>query len=173
MHVSSRILFVLGFHLPWDSMVTSVCRKPFPSRFSAVSIHNGPLHQLDLPFIGPWTWIRQVHSTRPVGLYFHPLQLLLSLGISLLHIKQCGFALDERPLGSLTPTLSTSPLFPVENMRKKQIIYNIDLSTYDGHKDCAKKKKKKSSGNTIKRSFFTLHLVFKSNLFSLSRHQLQ
>ena len=40
-----------------------------------MSIHNGPLHKLGIPFIGPWTWIRQAHSTRPVGLYFHPLQL--------------------------------------------------------------------------------------------------
>ena len=44
-----------------------------------MSIHNGPLHKLDLPFIGPWTWIRQAHSTRPVGLYFYPLQLPLHL----------------------------------------------------------------------------------------------
>ena len=52
-----------------------MCRKSFPSRFSTVSIHNGPLHELGLPFIGPWTWIRQAHFTRPVRLYFYLLQL--------------------------------------------------------------------------------------------------
>ena len=51
-----------------------MCRKSFPSRFSAVSIHNGPLYELGLPFIGPWTWIRQAHFTRLVGLYFYSLQ---------------------------------------------------------------------------------------------------
>ena len=60
---------------------------------------------------------------------------------------------------------------------KKIYIYiymyiNIDMSTYNRHMDCAKKKKK-CSGHTIRRIFFTLHLVFKSHLFSLSRHQLQ
>ena len=39
-----------------------------------VFIHNGPLHELGLPFIGPWTWIRQAHLTGPIGLHFYPLQ---------------------------------------------------------------------------------------------------
>ena len=49
-------LFSLGFYD--DSGVGS---KYFPSRVFAVSIHNGRLHKLGLPFIGPWTWIRQAH----------------------------------------------------------------------------------------------------------------
>ena len=55
----ARILFTLGF----------------PSKFFIASIHNGPLHKLGLPFIGPWTWIRHAHFTRLVGLHFYPLQL--------------------------------------------------------------------------------------------------
>ena len=38
-------------------------------------IHNGPSHELGLPFIGPRTWIRQAHLIEPVKLYFYPLQL--------------------------------------------------------------------------------------------------
>ena len=30
-----------------------MCRKSFPSRFSTVPIHNGPLYELGLPFYGP------------------------------------------------------------------------------------------------------------------------
>ena len=40
-----------------------------------MSIHNGLLHELGLPIIGPWTWICQAHFARPVRLHFHPLQL--------------------------------------------------------------------------------------------------
>ena len=40
-----------------------------------MSTHNEPLHKLGLPFINPWTWIHQAHFSRPVGLYFYPLQL--------------------------------------------------------------------------------------------------
>ena len=38
-------------------------------------IRNGPLQELGLPFIGPWTWIRQAYLTGPVELHFYPLQL--------------------------------------------------------------------------------------------------
>ena len=38
-------------------------------------IHNGPLQELGLPFIDPWTWIRQAYLIGPVGLHFYPLQL--------------------------------------------------------------------------------------------------
>ena len=55
-----------------------MCRKSFPSRFLAVSTHNEPLHKLGLPYIGPWTWIRQAHLIGLVRLYFYPLQLPLS-----------------------------------------------------------------------------------------------
>ena len=57
--------------IPWW---LSVCRKYSPSSVFAVSIHNGPLHKLGLPFICPWTWIRQAHLIGPVKLYFYPLQ---------------------------------------------------------------------------------------------------
>ena len=38
-------------------------------------IHNGPLQELGLSFIDPWTWIRQAHLTRSVRFHFYPLQL--------------------------------------------------------------------------------------------------
>ena len=65
MLVSSRILFVL------DSIYIRI-----PPKFFVAFIHYGPLHELGLPFIGPWTWIRQAHFTRPVGLHFYPLHII-------------------------------------------------------------------------------------------------
>ena len=69
-----------------------MCRKSFPSRFSAASIHNGPRYELGLPFISPWTWICQAHFSRPIGLYFYPLQIVwqhwLLLEILELALKQ-------------------------------------------------------------------------------------
>ena len=33
-------------------------------------IHNEPLHELGLPFIGSWTWIRPTHLTGPSDFIF-------------------------------------------------------------------------------------------------------
>ena len=33
-------------------------------------IHNGPLHELGLPFIGPWTWTHPAHLTGPSSFIF-------------------------------------------------------------------------------------------------------
>ena len=58
MHESSEILLALG-----------LC---FLLRFYlfVVFIHNGPLHELGLPFIGPWTWTHPAHLTGPSGFIF-------------------------------------------------------------------------------------------------------
>ena len=44
---------------------------------------------MDLPLIGPWTWIRQAHLTGPIEPHFYPLQVLFT----------CTFLVRNKVLG--------------------------------------------------------------------------
>ena len=90
MRVSFGILFVLGFHLPWDSMVTKCASQVFHIRVSgchmgarsipvasvyAGSVHNRPCTSLACPLSAHGCGIVRPISWRSINLDFYPLQL--------------------------------------------------------------------------------------------------
>ena len=104
--VSSRILFVLGFHLPWDSMVAKCVSQVFPIMVSgcqvgarsvlvasiyAGSVHNRPCTSWARPLSAHECGIIRPISWRSINLEFYPLQLPPHpMGLSSLNGRSCG-----------------------------------------------------------------------------------
>ena len=110
MRVSFGILFVLGFHLPWDSMVAKCVSQVFPILVSgchvgaqsvlvafiyAGSIHNRPCTSRACPLSAHGCGTVRPISWRSVNLDFYPLQLPPHLmGPSSFRGRTCGVSVQ-------------------------------------------------------------------------------